>query len=116
LIKSCLASIPVYLLSFIKFHKWTIRLIESQMAHCLWNSDAECHRYQVAGWKHVTMKKEYGGLGVLDLRELNLCLLFSMVRRYSQDKDKIWKMLIKYKYNTRNPNLFACRENGVSNF
>jgi hypothetical protein len=23
----------------------------------------------------MTMKKEYGGLGVLDLRELNLCLL-----------------------------------------
>jgi hypothetical protein len=35
LIKSCLASIPVYLLSFIKFPKWEIRLIESQMAHCL---------------------------------------------------------------------------------
>jgi hypothetical protein len=29
LIKSCLTSIPVYLLSFIKFHKWAIRLIES---------------------------------------------------------------------------------------
>jgi hypothetical protein len=35
LIRSCLASIPVYLLSFVKFPKWAIRLIESQMAHCL---------------------------------------------------------------------------------
>jgi hypothetical protein len=33
LIRSCLASIPVYLLSFIKFPKWAIRLLESQMAH-----------------------------------------------------------------------------------
>jgi hypothetical protein len=29
LIRSCLTSIPVYLLSFIKFSKWAIRLIES---------------------------------------------------------------------------------------
>jgi hypothetical protein len=29
LIRSCLASIPVYLLSFVKFSKWAIRLLES---------------------------------------------------------------------------------------
>jgi hypothetical protein len=35
LIRSCLASIPVYLLSFVNFSKWTIKLLESQMTHCL---------------------------------------------------------------------------------
>jgi hypothetical protein len=35
LIKSCLASVPVYLLSFIKFPKWDIKSIESQMSNCL---------------------------------------------------------------------------------
>jgi hypothetical protein len=35
------------------------------------------------------MKKEFGGLGVPDLRELNLCLLRSWIRRYAADKDKI---------------------------
>jgi hypothetical protein len=35
LIRTCLASIPIYLLSFSKFSKWAIRLLESQMAHCL---------------------------------------------------------------------------------
>jgi hypothetical protein len=41
LIRSCLASIPVYLLSFVKFLKWAIRLLESQMAHCLWNNNTK---------------------------------------------------------------------------
>jgi hypothetical protein len=77
LIKECLASIPIYLLSFIKFPKWEVKLIETQMAHCLWNSSEDAHKYHLAGWKHVAMKKEYGGLGVPDLRELNLCLLGS---------------------------------------
>jgi hypothetical protein len=48
LIRSCLASILVYLLSFIKFPKWAIKLVESQMANCLWNDDASSHRYHLA--------------------------------------------------------------------
>jgi hypothetical protein len=47
LIKSCLLSIPNYLLSVLKFPKWAIKLLESQMANCLWNDDSECHRYHL---------------------------------------------------------------------
>jgi hypothetical protein len=36
LIRSCLASIPTYLLSAVKLPNWAIRAINSQMAHCLW--------------------------------------------------------------------------------
>jgi hypothetical protein len=50
------------------------------------------------------------------LRELNLCLLGSWIKRYSINDGKIWKMLVDAKYNTYNPNIFACREAGSSNF
>jgi hypothetical protein len=62
------------------------------------------------------MKKEFEGLGVPDLRELNLCLLGFWIRRYSQDNENFWKMLVDFKYNSKNLNLFTYRENGVSNF
>jgi hypothetical protein len=116
LIETYLASIHVYLLSFIKFSKWTIKLIESQMANCLWNNTSECHRYHLAVWQHVNMKKEFGGLGVPNLRELNLCLLGSWIKRYSIDYGKFWKMLIDAKYNTCSPNIFTCKEVGSSIF
>jgi hypothetical protein len=115
LIRSCLASIPVYLLSFVKFPKWAIKLIESQMAHCLWNNNVECHRYHLANWQCVNMKKEFGGLGIPNIRELNLCLLGSWIRTYSLDDKKIWRQIVDYKYNTTNPNIFICRELGSSN-
>jgi hypothetical protein len=35
------------------------------------------------------MLKEYDGLGVFDLRELNLYLLGYWIGRYVRDKDKI---------------------------
>jgi hypothetical protein len=64
----------------------------------------------------VTLKRDYGGLGVPNLRELNRCLLGSWMRRYAQDKDKTWRMLIDFKYNTNSPNIFTCRDQGASNF
>jgi hypothetical protein len=56
------------------------------------------------------MLKEYGGLGVPDLRELNLCLLGSWIGRYARDKDNIWKLLIDFKYKTSRPNVLSCND------
>jgi hypothetical protein len=42
LIKTCLASIPVYLLSFFKFLKWALNIINSHIENHLWD-DYEGH-------------------------------------------------------------------------
>jgi hypothetical protein len=34
-----------------------------------------CHKYHLANWPSVSMRKEQGGMGIPDLRDLNLCLL-----------------------------------------
>jgi hypothetical protein len=61
LIKTCLSSILIYLLSFLKFLKWAIRLLESQMPHCLWNNDSDSHQYHLTNWQLMSMKKDFGG-------------------------------------------------------
>jgi len=61
LVKTCLASIPVYLLSFIKFPKWAIRVLHSHTANCLSNDNPNSHKYHLASWESVSMLKEYGG-------------------------------------------------------
>jgi mannosylglycoprotein endo-beta-mannosidase len=64
LIKTCLSSIPVYLLSFIKFPKWAIKILNTQMANCLWNVSEDNHKIHLANWELVSMCKDYGGLGI----------------------------------------------------
>jgi len=91
LIKSCLASIPVYLLSFIKFPKWAIRILDSHLANYLWDDNPTAHKFHLANWESVSMLKEYGGLGVPNLRDLNVCLLVSWMKRYNLDGDKLWR-------------------------
>jgi hypothetical protein len=38
--------------------------------------------------------KEFGGLGIPNLRDLNVCLLASWIKRYDKDRDKIFFNLI----------------------
>jgi hypothetical protein len=83
------------------------------MSHCLWNNSEDAHKYHLAGWKLLTMKKEYEGLGVPDLRELNLCLLGSWIRIY------IFVIKTKsgnIKYKTESSNILCCKDIGASNF
>jgi hypothetical protein len=98
LIKTCLSSILVYLLSFFKFPRWAIDFINSHMANCFWD-DYESHRkLHLAHWHLICMKKKYGGLGVPNLKDLNLCLLGSWVKRFISDENKLWKKIIEEKY------------------
>lgn len=107
LIKTCLASIPTYLLSFFKFPKWALKLINTHMVNCLWN-DFEGHgKIHLANWQLVIMKKENGGLGVPDLRDLNLALLGSWVKRFIKNEGKLLQKIIQHKYIKSAPNIFC---------
>ena len=114
LVRSVLASIPVYLMSVIKFPKWAIALINSQMDHCLWDNYEGHFKYHLANWGLVSQKKEYGGLGIPNLADLNLCLPASWVKRYHLDGHKLWKQIVDHKYMVNDPNIFCCNINGAS--
>jgi hypothetical protein len=49
-------------------------------------------------WDFICQKKEYGGLGIENMRDFNLCLLSSWINKYHLDDNKIWKMIIDHKY------------------
>ena len=67
--------------------------------------------------EHVFGRRlEFGGLGIPNLREVNLCLLGSWLKRYYQDDGKIWKTLIDHKYRTNSPNIFYCNSQNMSRF
>ena len=70
LLKFCLASIPIYLLSVIKFPKWAIESINSQMGKFLWNDNEGKHKYHLSNWPSLTQEKDYGGWGIPDLKFL----------------------------------------------
>jgi rhamnogalacturonyl hydrolase YesR len=62
------------------------------------------------------MCKSYGGVGIPNLRDLNICLLGSWLKRYQIDEGKLWKQIIDDKYGTDKPNIFYSNTAGSSQF
>lgn len=95
-------------MSYIKFPIWTIKLINSLLAHCFWDDYDGHHKYHLANRGALSLKREYGDLGITDLSHMNLCLLASWVSRYHRDEGKICKSITDARYNTQSPNIFTC--------
>lgn len=51
-----------------------------------------------------------------DLRDLNIALRGSWVRRYEDTRGKLWGIVVDGKYNTNRPNIFCCPEYNASRF
>ena len=101
----------------IKFPRWAIdMIINSQMGHFLWNNTEDRHRYHLANWQLVAQKKDFGGLGIPDLRSLNLSLLCAWIFRYHLNSNAIWVRILDSKYRTKNPNILYCPDVGASPF
>jgi len=60
LLKSCLASIPTYLLSVIKFPRWAIENLNSQMVNFLWHDGDGKHKYYLSNWHSFAQLKNMG--------------------------------------------------------
>jgi hypothetical protein len=116
LLKACLASIHIYLMSIIKFSRWAIDMINSHMGRFLWNNNEDHHKYHLAHWELVAQHKELGGLGIPDLRNLNLSLLSSWIFRYGLNENAIWHKITDYKYRIDRPNICCSLGSQVSPF
>lgn len=51
-----------------------------------------------------------------NIRDMNLCLLASWIKKYNVDRDKIWKQITDFKYKTQIPDIFTCPSNIASPF
>uniref|UniRef100_A0A8I6WLN0 Reverse transcriptase domain-containing protein n=1 Tax=Hordeum vulgare subsp. vulgare TaxID=112509 RepID=A0A8I6WLN0_HORVV len=116
LLCACIVSIPAYLMAVMKFPKWAIKAINSQMSYFLWGNMGEQHKYHLAHWGLVSRKKEFGGLGIPNIREFNMALLASWGKRFFNDVDSDWKKILRYKYIVSNPNILWSRQQGSSPF
>src|SRR4051812_33774908 len=86
------------------------------MAHFFWGNLGDVHKYHLAHWGLVTRKEIFGGLGVPNLRDINLALLASWSKRYYDGTEKGWKLIIHHKYLHNKSNLFHVRSNVGSPF
>ncbi|RVW32801.1 GTPase Der [Vitis vinifera] len=98
LIKSTLASMPIYQMSIFRMPKVVVRRIEKVQRDFLWGGGNMERKMHLVKWEVVCTNKDKGGLGLRKLALLNKALLGKWIWRYACEKNILWRQVIKVKY------------------
>jgi len=75
LIDSCLSSIPMYTMGVYQLYECNFQMLDSVRARLFWQGTGKKKKYHIVKWEAMSRPKEFGGLGFLDVRAVNTCLL-----------------------------------------
>ncbi|GKU89787.1 hypothetical protein SLEP1_g3881 [Rubroshorea leprosula] len=98
LLNSVLSSLPMYLMSAYKIPKGIFSSLDKIHMNFLWGGMRERKKISWVNWERVCRKKEYGGLGVKDLRNFNMALLGKWWGRLVRGEDGLWSKVMSSKY------------------
>ena len=98
LIKSTLASIPIYQLSIFRVPKIIAEKLEKLQRDFLWGGGSLERKVHLINWEVVCAQKEKGGLGLRKIILLNMALLGKWVWRFAIEKNNLWKKVLLVKY------------------
>ena len=98
LIKSTLASIPIYQMSIFRMLKSVAKRLEKLQRDFLWGGGNTGRKIHLINWKVACTQKEKGGLGIRRMGLLNKALLGKWIWRFAVEKDVLWKKVIGVKH------------------
>ena len=113
LIKSVLASIPVYFLSLFPLPVSVANKLEVIQRKFLWGSFGSDFKFHLVRWNIIKNPISEGRLGVRDLRRFNEALLGKWLWRYMNEKDSLWRRVIRSKYEDNGLGWYPSKPSGA---
>ncbi|GAU18134.1 hypothetical protein TSUD_248350 [Trifolium subterraneum] len=98
LLNSVLAAIPIFYLSLFKMPVGVWKKIVNLQRRFLWGGVAGSSKIPWVNWRDVCRPKKEGGLGVKDLRIMNISLLAKWKWRLLSEGKSIWKNVLEDRY------------------
>jgi hypothetical protein len=98
LLNSVLAVIPIFYLSLFRMPVGVWKNLVRLQRRFLWGGAAGNSKINWVRWQDVCRSKREGGLGVKDLRIMNISLLTKWKWRLLTEGESIWKNVLKEKY------------------
>ncbi|KAM0042665.1 putative RNA-directed DNA polymerase [Helianthus debilis subsp. tardiflorus] len=95
LIKSVLASLPIYYFSIYKAPVKVIESLEGIMKRFFWVGYEEVRKIHWVSWDVVSTPKKEGGLGVSKLKDVNVALLAKWAWRYKNEIRSLWHKVVE---------------------
>lgn len=98
ILKCLLSSLPMYYFSLFRAPASIIHKLEKKMRDFLWEHNSGSKVSHLVNWDMVNASKERGGLGVLNLKQMNIALLAKWCWRFGFEKNHLWYKIIEEKF------------------
>jgi hypothetical protein len=115
LINSSLSNIPLYMLSLYLAPASVLKKMDVYRKRLLWNGGSSKNKYHLVKWDTVCTAKNIGGLGILNLRWMNISLLTKWLWKLEKE-DGLWQTIVKKKYMKGKPLSVLKKKQGDSQF
>jgi hypothetical protein len=115
LINKCLSSLSTYTMGFYLPPLGTHRVLDGMRSKFFWRGAENDFKYHMIRWSAIYRPKEQGGLGIVNTRILNECLMVKWIWKLYSQEDSLWVRLKNAKY-MRDPDFFKSREAQGSQF
>lgn len=94
LLNSVLNSIPIFYLSYLKMPVRVIKKVEGIQRRFLWGGVGGPNKICWVKWRKICQPKSKGGLGVRDIKLVNLSLLAKWKWRLLEDEPALWREVL----------------------
>jgi hypothetical protein len=85
------------MMSFFEIPKGVLKNLDHFRSRFFWQGSSDKHKYRLAKWNILCRPKDQGGLGILDLKLQNKCLLAKWLVNLL-NTDGLWQSLLRNKY------------------
>jgi hypothetical protein len=100
LLNACLSCIPTYAMSMYLLPKTVVKKIDIIRKRFFWRGGANKRKYHLVKWAVITKPKKKGGLGVKDLRKMNISLLCKWWWKL-ENEEGLWQEIVRKKYKVK---------------
>jgi hypothetical protein len=115
LTNSSLTSLPMYTMEFYLLPKGTHEAMDSIRSKFFWQGVGEEFKYHMAKWDVISRPKDQGGLGVINTKNMNDCILVKWIWKIVKGSEETWYKLLQAKYMPEG-NFFKSKTRGTSQF
>ncbi|XP_071674451.1 uncharacterized protein [Lolium perenne] len=98
LINACLSSLPLHAMSVCLLGEGVHGLFDKARSRFYWEANGAKRKYHWVRWSAMCKPKCLGGLGIVDTRLMNICLLAKWIWRLYAGEQGLWAKILRAKY------------------
>jgi hypothetical protein len=102
LINSSLSNTTLYHMSMFLLPRTTLKRMDKTRRKFFWQGGSVKKKYHLVRWDKICKSMKKGGLGIKDLRKMNISLLVKWWWLL-ESEDELWQEIVKMKYVKQSP-------------